>query len=62
MLRNPISFLFKLGKKNQSLQFRQLRQLSDNNESPSSPLPTSLMMLDVPVKSEQSRHSNQMSS
>ena len=61
MLRNPISYIFKLGK-HRSLQFQPLRQLSAIAENPSLLLPTSLMTLDVPVKIEPARHSNQMSS
>lgn len=61
MLRNSISYIFKLSKR-ESLPFRPLRQLSAKPENASSLLPASLMTLDVPVKIEQALHSNQMSS
>lgn len=61
MLRNPISYIFKLGK-HPSLQLRPLMQLSDKIESPSSPLPSAQLMLEAPHKRGQLQHSNQMSS
>jgi hypothetical protein len=61
MLRNPLSFIFKLGK-HESLQFRPLRQLSVETLNASLPPPTSPMMLDVPSRNEPEQHSNQMSS
>lgn len=61
MLRNPISFIFKLAK-HESLPLQPLRQLSAIPDSPSSLLPSSLMRLAVPVMIEPERHSNQMSS
>jgi hypothetical protein len=61
MLRNPLSFIFKLGK-HRSLQFRPLRQLGEKGENSSLPPPTSSMMRDVPAKNEPAQNSNQMSS
>lgn len=61
MLRNPISFIFKLGKA-QSLPFQPLRSLSAGSEVPSSPLASALKTAKVPVKNVESTHSNQMSS
>lgn len=61
MLRNPISYIFKLGK-HQSLKLQPLTQLSADSESPSSTIPTPLALPKVPVKIEQAPHSNQMSS
>lgn len=61
MLRNPISFIFKLGKY-ESLPVQPLRQLSTIPDSPSSLLPCSLMTPKVPMVIVQPLHSNQMSS
>lgn len=61
MLRNSISFIFKLGK-HPSLPFQPLRQFSHKTESPASSLPSSQMMLDAPAKIGHPKHSNQMSS
>ncbi len=61
MLRNPISFIFKLGK-HQALHLRPLRQLGARSESPASLLPTSLITPEAPMKIQQAPHSNQMSS
>lgn len=61
MSRNPISFILHLGK-HHPLKLRPLTQLSAEVEIPSSLLPTPLMMRKSPVKIEQMRHSNQMSS
>ncbi len=61
MLRNSISFIFKLGK-HRSLQLQPLRQLPAMSESPSSTIPPVLALPIVPVKIEQTTHSNQMSS
>ena len=61
MLRNPISFIFKLGKV-QSLPFQPLRVLSAGSEVPSLPLASALKTSKGPVKKVESPHSNQMSS
>jgi len=61
MLRNPISFILKLGKR-QSLPFRPLTKLSPLAEGPSPLPPTSLATPDAAVNIGQSRRSNQMSS
>lgn len=61
MLRNPVSYIFKLGK-HRSLPLQPLRQFSAKTESPLLPLPTPLTMQEVPAKTRQSQHSNQMSS
>ncbi len=59
MLRNPISFIFKLGK-HQSLRLRPLRQLSVQSENPASLNSTSLITPEAPLKIQQTPHSNQM--
>ncbi|MEP6881677.1 MAG: hypothetical protein ABI866_06770 [Dokdonella sp.] len=61
MLRNPISFIFKLGKV-QSLPFQPLRRLGAGSEVPSLPIASALKTSKVPVKNVESTHSNQMSS
>ncbi len=61
MLRNPISFIFKLGK-HQALHLRPLRQLSAPSENPASLLPTLLITPDAPIKIQEVPHSNQLSS
>ena len=61
MPRNPISFIFKLGKV-QSLPFQPLRVLSAGSEIPSLPLASTLKTSKVRVKNVESSHSNQMSS
>lgn len=61
MSRNPISFLFNLGK-HRPLKLRPLRQLNVEVEIPSSLLPTPLITPKAPLHIEQVRHSNQMSS
>ena len=61
MLRNPISFIFKLGK-DRSLPFQPLRTLSADSENPSLARPRSLNNAKAPVTVGQARHSNQMSS
>jgi hypothetical protein len=61
MLRNPLSFIFKLGK-HQSLPFRPLRQLGDSAKSPLLPLPTNEVTGAVPARPREAQRSNQMSS
>ena len=61
MLRNPISFIFKLGK-DRSLPFQPLRTLSADSETPSLAIPKSLDNAKAPLKMGQARHSNQISS
>ena len=61
MLRNSISFIFKLSK-HQSLHFRPLGQLSTQIENPSSLHPNSLMTPKARMNIQQTTHSNQMSS
>lgn len=61
MSRNPISFLFNLGK-HRPLKLRPLRQLSAEVEIPSSLLPTRLVTRKSPLHIDQVQHSNQMSS
>lgn len=62
MLRNSISYIFRLGKKSQPLPFQPLRQLSAIAEHTSLLPPNMLAMQKVPAKSDQAPHSNQMSS
>ncbi len=61
MLRNPISYIFKLGKR-ESLPFRPLMKLSALDENPSPPPPSSRVLRTGPERNGPARHSNQMSS
>ncbi len=61
MLRNKISYIFKLGK-HRSLQLQPLRQLSAKTENSSATIPTSLAMRQALLKTKHSPNSNQMSS
>ena len=61
MLRNPISFIFKLGKA-RSLPFQPMRSLSAKGATTSLPPSSSPTPSKGPVKIGRSRHSNQMSS
>lgn len=61
MLRNPISYIFKLGK-HRSLPLRPLSQLSAQAEELPQSLPTLPRISDRSAKNGQAQHSNQMSS
>ena len=61
MLRNTISYIFKLGK-HRSLQLQPLRQLSAKTENTIATIPAPLAVRKAFVKTKQAPHSNQMSS
>jgi hypothetical protein len=61
MPRNPLSFIFRLGK-HRSLPFRPLRQLGVETASPSLPLPGPRVAPETPRNIEKTNQSNQMSS
>lgn len=61
MSRNPIRFIFNLGK-HHPLPFRPLTQINAEAAHPSALLTTPLITRKTPVKIEQVQHTNQMSS
>lgn len=61
MSRNPIGFIFRLGK-HHPLPLRPLIRINTEVVGPSTLLTTSLITRKSPLKIEQVQHSNQMSS